>query len=519
MGGETGSRSSTERTATANGSSPTDSASYTHHRPNFIDRRRSSGRISERRPSIVPAEPGRKWWKFTLRDWDDDDEQDWWFCSTAIPLLAATIGPLANVLSVAALVTSWRKCVVIGVEGALAEACPYNGDTSTIGPEIVGQPFGDPHWCYRLNVVSLVVGLVGNFFLLCNFTKRIRYIVALPVTIVCWYIATGILIGITVAMQKQVPPVRPQQTYTQGFWYAVYAAILYLICSMILMLNMLGYFLGHYPQHFTLTESQRTLILQTMLFFIWLAGGGAVFSKVEGIYGNGQEDWSYVNALYFCDVTILTVGFGDVAPTSNVGRGLVFPYSVGGIIMLGLMVSSISKFAGELGSEKIIQRHAERSRTRTLGRTVTSSMELTDRRELEIDGNTIISAPFDLVDRARTIKIEDDKETGKARTSNRTGTGLFSLRRATTLVTRPRKPKMLLLREEKDRFDAMRRIQKGTAKFKRWYALFMSVSAFGILWCVGAVVFWQCEKETQGMTYFQALYLGYVSLLTIGYGE
>ena len=34
--------------------------------------------------------------------------RDWWFASTAIPLLAATIGPLANVLSIAALVSKWR---------------------------------------------------------------------------------------------------------------------------------------------------------------------------------------------------------------------------------------------------------------------------------------------------------------------------------------------------------------------------------------------------------------------------
>jgi hypothetical protein len=36
-------------------------------------------------------------------------------------------------------------------------------------------------------------------------------------------------------------------------------------------------------------------------------------------------------------VTILTVGFGDLYPTSDLGRGIVFPYSVGGIIMLGLV--------------------------------------------------------------------------------------------------------------------------------------------------------------------------------------
>lgn len=58
---------------------------------------------------------------------------------------------------------------------------------------------------------------------------------------------------------------------------------------MILMVNMLGYFLGHYPQHFELSDDQRNLILQTMVFFFWLAGGAAVFAKVEG--------WSYVDSV------------------------------------------------------------------------------------------------------------------------------------------------------------------------------------------------------------------------------
>jgi len=47
--------------------------------------------------------------------------------------------------------------------------------------------------CYDLNVVSLVAGFVGNLFLLFNFTGRVRYIIALPVTILMWYIATGIV--------------------------------------------------------------------------------------------------------------------------------------------------------------------------------------------------------------------------------------------------------------------------------------------------------------------------------------
>ncbi len=75
------------------------------------------------------------------------------------------------------------------------------------------------------------------------------------------------------------------------------------------------------------------------------------------------------------------------------------------------------------------------------------------------------------------------------------------------------------MREEKDRFDAMRKIQHNASQFKKWYALGISAMAFGILWCVGALVFWRCEIHTQGLSYFQSLYFCYVSLLTIGYGD
>jgi potassium channel subfamily K, other eukaryote len=59
--------------------------------------------------------------------------RQWWFASTAIPLLAATIGPLANVLSIAALVTSWR--VQLQNDGVLPEGADAHG---------VGIP--DPQW-------------------------------------------------------------------------------------------------------------------------------------------------------------------------------------------------------------------------------------------------------------------------------------------------------------------------------------------------------------------------------------
>ena len=104
----------------------------------------------------------------------------WWFASIAIPLLAATIGPLANVLSIAALASKWRVSL------------PNNGQLPE-GTDDAGVDIADPKWETILNAISLAVGVLGNLALMFNFTKRIRYIIALPLTIIAWYIATGIV--------------------------------------------------------------------------------------------------------------------------------------------------------------------------------------------------------------------------------------------------------------------------------------------------------------------------------------
>jgi potassium channel subfamily K len=72
----------------------------------------------------------KRWWNFWKR-WKDGEESDWWFASTGIPLLAATLGPLANVSSIAALVTPWRQTNIIGGERI---------------SEFNGVPFSDPKW-------------------------------------------------------------------------------------------------------------------------------------------------------------------------------------------------------------------------------------------------------------------------------------------------------------------------------------------------------------------------------------
>src|SRR2546423_14710446 len=84
------------------------------------------------------------WLKFRMRGFDDDNQTDWWLASTAVPLIAATLAPLANVLSIAALVTFWREDL-------------DNGNGNKL-PELQSAPFRGPKWCFDLNSVSLAFG-------------------------------------------------------------------------------------------------------------------------------------------------------------------------------------------------------------------------------------------------------------------------------------------------------------------------------------------------------------------------
>lgn len=187
--------------------------------------------------------------------------------------------------------------------------------------------------------------------------------------------------------------------------------------------------------------------------------------------------------------------------------------------MLGLMVSSIATFAREISDANIVQKRTERTRLRTIERTV-SSEEQRIRALARPTAGTVADTPNkDLAeDSSFTPKKIERADTMLGRTFKRTGTGLRKARDR----RQNRQPSLVVLKEEKDRFEAMRKIQNSSAKFKKWSSLTVSLTVLILLWFIGAVIFWQLEKDrTDGdaWTYFDAMYFCYISLLTIGYGD
>jgi hypothetical protein len=69
---------------------------------------------------------------------------------------------------------------------------------------------------------------------------------------------------------------------------------------------------------------------------IWLTvlliGGTLFYRNVEG--------WSWLNSLYFCVITLATVGFGDITPSTTAGKVFTMLYVIMGIGVLVAVVNA-----------------------------------------------------------------------------------------------------------------------------------------------------------------------------------
>ncbi|KMQ42364.1 Two pore domain potassium channel domain [Trichophyton rubrum] len=361
----------------------------------------------------------------------------WWFASTAFPLLAGTLGPMANAFSICSLSQNWRA------------------EVGTVATGNLPKTVKDPSWAITINSVSLCFALISNLSLLLNMARRVRFSVSQPITIGGWYIASALLIGLTVAVPR-VTDLHGRQL-TQAYYYAIMAAAIYFFVSSLLLVTVYGANTGRYSKHFHLTTSQRSLMLQTILYMMYLLIGAAIFSRVE--------NWSYLDALYWSDFTLLTNGIGDLAPATHLGRSLLFPFAVGGILTLGLVVMSIRSLMIERARTQLTARTTEKTR-----KLVTEQLQSGDIKKRML----------------QSLANQDNSLSDKE-----------------------------LQQEE---FQLMHRIHKTCAWQLRWLSLLISAFAWAVLWLVGSVAFWLAERDA-GWTYFTSLYFAYVNLLTIGYGD
>lgn len=331
-------------------------------------------------------------WLQEIRDDEDEEElgfyqpKRWWFTSTVFPLIAGTFGPVANLFSVCALVQPWR------IQAS------------------------DPPWLIAVNCISLFFSLLGNLFILFNFAHRVRYSIAQPFTISLWYAAAILLLVPIIVIQ-------PPHTFAQAYYYGLISLIIYLTIATLLVFNCFGaYVFQAYPASFnSLTIPQRILMLQTLTYVLYLALGAGIFSSVEG--------WAFVDALYWADYTLLTIGLGSDFPLqTNTGKGLLIPFAVVGIMMIGMIIGSIRSLVLERGDLKVKRRQLGKERAKW--------------------------------ERRHSKKPHNEKEKG-----------LWS----------------------KEEFVSMRQIENRAEKTRKYTSLAVALLAFAVVWFIGALVFYVTE--------------------------
>ena len=66
-----------------------------------------------------------------------------------------------------------------------------------------------------------------------------------------------------------------------------------------------------------------------------------VFMLIGGtLFFHQEQGWTLLDSLYFCVMTISTIGYGDLAPTSPVSKTFTMAYAILGI---GLFASFVGK--------------------------------------------------------------------------------------------------------------------------------------------------------------------------------
>ena len=76
------------------------------------------------------------------------------------------------------------------------------------------------------------------------------------------------------------------------------------------------------------------------------------------------EHWTPLQAVYFCVVTLATVGYGDFHPTTELGQLFTIGYIVVGV---GIIAAFITELAKHRRTEGLVARIEERHEDRSSG--------------------------------------------------------------------------------------------------------------------------------------------------------
>lgn len=276
----------------------------------------------------------------------------WYMISAYVPVLTSCIAPIANMMSVVGLIQHWR---------------------SPTDPALSSR---DINLVTTLNIISLALGIVGNFLFLLNFSVKVTYLITQTISILSWLAASLCLLVAVLITHHSFRGDSPLYTPTEGFWYAVVTCGLYFGCAILLIINFTGYVLRKYPPMFNLSPKERTLMFFTVSYAI-LSVVGLVSMKhlIEGL--------TYGSALYYCTVSFLTIGLGDITPQSALAKAVSLILSFCGVMNMGLIVAMIRQTVLSYHGPTLTWHRIERRRAHVFRKLARKGIELSPAESFE----------------------------------------------------------------------------------------------------------------------------------------
>lgn len=99
-------------------------------------------------------------------------------------------------------------------------------------------------------------------------------------------------------------------------------------------------------------DQYSTRIISGMILSV-VAGGTIMYRLLE--------DWGWVDSLYFSVITLTSVGYGDLTPSSAESKLFTVIYIVIGISLLGAALNEMLKRRGRRVAARRAKRHRRRS--------------------------------------------------------------------------------------------------------------------------------------------------------------